>query len=144
MNIWQRRYDLRSLAGLPATLILSAIMLLPGGCATSQGAREMSSVSLDFALIGDMPYDAPQTANFFPNLIAELNAAPLAFVVHDGDIKSGASPCTDEIFEECRQQFATFEHPLIYVFGDNEWTDCMSASTGKTSAGLWAMSSSSA
>lgn len=77
-----------------------------------------------FALIGDTPYDDAQETNYFPNLIAELNAASLAFVVHDGDIKAGAGPCSSELFERRYQQFQTFKHPLVYIPGDNEWTDC--------------------
>lgn len=57
-------------------------------------------------------------------MIEELNAAPLAFVVHDGDIKAGAAPCTDESFRSVLAQFQTIQHPLVYAFGDNEWTDC--------------------
>jgi hypothetical protein len=78
----------------------------------------------EFALIGDVPYNDFDATNSFPNMIAEINEARLAFVVHDGDIKSGSAPCTVESFEQCQRQFQTFKHPLIYVFGDNEWTDC--------------------
>lgn len=106
------------------------VVALGSGCAAPTPSSNRPAQTFDFALIGDMPYDAAQTTNFFPNLIAALNRAPLAFVVHDGDIKSGASPCTDEIFEERRRQFATFEHPLIYILGDNEWTDCAHLTNG--------------
>ncbi|HUR45881.1 MAG TPA: hypothetical protein VMZ27_08420 [Candidatus Saccharimonadales bacterium] len=78
----------------------------------------------DFALIGDTPYTAEQETNLFPNMIAELNAHKLAFVVHDGDIKSGGAPCTDDVFHERFRQFQTFRNPLVYLFGDNEWSDC--------------------
>ena len=43
---------------------------------------------------------------------------------HNGDFKSGSSPCTDALFYQRHGLFQTFKHPLIYVFGDNEWTDC--------------------
>ncbi|MEY2408227.1 MAG: hypothetical protein QOF48_897 [Verrucomicrobiota bacterium] len=78
----------------------------------------------DFALIGDTPYNEAQETNQFPNLIEELNRARLAFIIHDGDIKSGSTPCTDELFERRSRQFATSRHSLIYLFGDNEWSDC--------------------
>src|SRR5215212_7905636 len=63
-----------------------------------------------FALIGDLPYTLADDAKF-PNLIAEINAAELAFVVHDGDFKNdprgtGATrsqSCTDELFGEVRE-----------------------------------------
>jgi len=103
------------------------IALLASGCATWWGHHARP---FDFALIGDVPYTAEQVTNSFPNMIRELNAADLEFVVHDGDIKSGGDPCTDEIFTARLKQFETFRHPLIYVFGDNEWTDCARATNG--------------
>jgi len=94
------------------------------------GASSLSpDLRYDFALIGDVPYDDAQTTNYFPNMIEELNRARLAFVVHDGDIKAGATPCTDAVFERIYAQFQTIRHPLIYLPGDNEWSDCGSVKT---------------
>lgn len=76
-----------------------------------------------FGAFGDTPYSDDEEQRF-PSLIAEMNREPLAFVVHVGDFKSGWSACTDELFELRREQFGWFHHPLIYVPGDNEWTDC--------------------
>jgi hypothetical protein len=45
----------------------------------------------EFGLIGDMPYTDEATTNLYPNLITEIDKAGLAFVVHDGDIKSGTT-----------------------------------------------------
>lgn len=75
-------------------------------------------------MIGDVPYTDAAVTNDFPNLIRELNRASLEFVTHDGDIKAGAAPCTDELFVARLAQFQTIRHPLFYVPGDNEWTDC--------------------
>ena len=87
------------------------------------------NVSFDFALIGDLPYDAEQEAKF-PNIIKEINRSPLAFIVHDGDIKSGSTLCSDEMFGERKALFQQFEHPFILVPGDNEWTDCHRQNNG--------------
>lgn len=84
----------------------------------------------DFGLIGDLPYDAKAETVDFPNLLTDLNRAKLAFVIHDGDIKSGSSPCTDALFQHRFEQFQTSLHPLIYVLGDNEWCDCHRAAAG--------------
>lgn len=46
------------------------------------------------------------------------------FTVHVGDIKSGLAPCTDEAYAKVLEMFGTFDRPLIYTPGDNEWTDC--------------------
>lgn len=110
--------------------MLSFVTLGISGCATQNSATKTpntgraSNGGIQFALIGDMPYDELQATNLFPNLIRELNADNLAFVVHDGDIKAGATPCTDDCFEAVRAQFQTIRHPLVYLFGDNEWSDC--------------------
>jgi hypothetical protein len=89
----------------------------------------LTTPKFDFALIGDLLYNAEEVAKF-PNLIEEINQEKLAFVVHDGDIKSGSSLCTDEVFENRYALFQTFAHPFIYIFGDNEWTDCHRANNG--------------
>lgn len=112
-----------------ALSVLVPLMMLAPGCAFKKAGTERASFSgdgarVEFALIGDVPYDEIQARVYFPNVIAEINASDLAFVVHDGDIKSGSTPCTDESFERVKAQFQTIRHPLIYAFGDNEWTDC--------------------
>lgn len=112
-----------------------SIILVVAGCSStssrSKGRADDGNSLFEFALIGDVPYDEAQTATYFPNMIEELNGASLAFVVHDGDIKAGATPCTDEVFESVRAQFQTIRHPLIYVFGDNEWSDCSKVKTNR-------------
>ena len=70
-----------------------------------------------------MPYSWPQ-ANLLDGMIERINAERLAFVVHVGDITSGAGPCGDEWLEDRRKQFARFRHPFVLLPGDNEWTDC--------------------
>src|SRR5688572_32836877 len=76
--------------------------------------------SFEFALIGDMPYADEAITNSYPNLIRDINRRRLAFVVHNGDIKSASAPCTDEVFRERLADFQSFAHPLFYVHGDNE------------------------
>ncbi len=62
---------------VPATLIVSALALLLGGCATDRAVT--SAPGLDFALIGDMPYDGRQEKEF-DHLMKDIDAADLAFV----------------------------------------------------------------
>jgi hypothetical protein len=73
-------------------------------------------------LWGDAPYTAEQVPSVMA-MIADMNAAGLAFSVFDGDIKGGA-PCADRYYTEALDRFEAFAHPLVYVPGDNEWTDC--------------------
>jgi len=101
------------------------------GCAATQAQKEGGR--FEFALIGDVPYDGRQEKEF-PNVMSEINAADLAFVVHDGDIwwdgqawtekEGGLPPCADETFQDRFRLVQTSRHPFIYVPGDNEWVDC--------------------
>ena len=102
------------------------------GCATGPEDSSALARRFDFALVGDVPYNDEQVTNLFPNMIHELNAADVAFVVHDGDIKSGSMPCDDAVLEDRLRDFQSFQHPLIYLFGDNEWTDCARLTNGFT------------
>lgn len=73
-------------------------------------------------LWGDMPYtadDGPRVAR----IIADMNASDLDFSVFDGDLKGGG-PCADRVYAEARARFDSLVAPLVYVPGDNEWTDC--------------------
>lgn len=83
-----------------------------------------------FGLWGDLPYaqagDHPKVAA----LIEDMNAAPLAFSVFDGDIKDGASRCDDDQYTAAVDRFDQLEAPVVYVPGDNEWTDCHRTSNG--------------
>lgn len=79
--------------------------------------------ALAFALMGDVPYSQPQ-ANLLDGMINRMNAEPLAFVVHVGDITSGQGPCGDDWLEARQRQFARFRPPFVLLPGDNEWTDC--------------------
>lgn len=73
--------------------------------------------------MGDVPYSQSQ-ANLLDAMIERMNAAPIAFVAHVGDITSGQGPCGDEWLEARQRQFARLRHPFVLLPGDNEWTDC--------------------
>lgn len=85
---------------------------------------------VSFGLFGDMPYSAWERAHL-PQLLAEMDQDGLAFVVHDGDIKSGSGQCSDEVFIDILGVFQASKTPLVYVPGDNEWTDCHRRSNGR-------------
>ncbi len=74
-------------------------------------------------LIGDIPYNFEEQRKT-EVLFGQMNGQKLAFVVHVGDIKSGNSPCTDGIFFREKARFENSANPLVYIPGDNEWTDC--------------------
>jgi hypothetical protein len=54
----------------------------------------------------------------------------VAFVVHDGDFKSGSEKCDNRRFLDRKADFEASLHPFILIPGDNEWTDCHRPSNG--------------
>ncbi|HSF07154.1 MAG TPA: hypothetical protein VLG10_15330 [Methylomirabilota bacterium] len=114
-------------------VIASSFMLFLAACATAQGDREGQSGRVEFALIGDVPYNARHEKEF-ANVMKRLNEADLAFVVHNGDFwwdgaawtekAGGFPPCSDEVFQDRLGLAQSSRHPFIFVPGDNEWADC--------------------
>jgi hypothetical protein len=103
---------------------LAAALL--AGCAT---ADEKRPGAWAFGIIGDTPYSETEEAALEP-VIDEINREDLAFVVHIGDIKSGGSRCSDELYQDRKVRFQRIRHPFVLLPGDNEWTDCHRASAG--------------
>ena len=93
-------------------------------------AQAATPRATDLAIIGDIPYGTA-LFNAFPARIGQINADPkVRLVVHLGDIKSGSSRCDASYFDAIRADFDSFEDPLVYTPGDNEWTDCHRANNG--------------
>lgn len=115
-------------AALVALIAASAGTLIQPAVAADNAADNQQGFS--FGVIGDIPYGAAEIAKF-PARIQDINAdSALKFVTHVGDIKNGSSVCSDEYFQHIRAEFDTFEHPLIFTPGDNEWVDCHRANNG--------------
>ena len=103
-------------------------------------APAQAEKKLEFALIGDMPYDAKQRKQFL-NLMNDINALDLAFVVHAGDFAfdgigwkkttKGLPPCSDQTFQDRLSLAQSFKHSFILTPGDNDWTDCHRAKPRK-------------
>jgi len=92
--------------------------VLLAGCAQAQPAPEPS-----FGVLGDAPYTEAEVGRL-DAVIDDMNAQPLEFVVHVGDIGSSSRACTDAWLLERKAQFARIRHRFILVPGDNEWKDC--------------------
>jgi hypothetical protein len=140
-------WKVRSCTELKSVLIVSYVMLFLSSCAAIQGERGIQSPRFEFALIGDMPYDA-RTEKEFANVMREIDVADLAFVVHNGDFwgdgavwtekappelgrqrapfvfVGGLPPCSDETFRDRLRLAQNSNHPFVLVAGDNEWADC--------------------
>ncbi|QJR14391.1 hypothetical protein [Usitatibacter palustris] len=73
--------------------------------------------------MGDTPYSESDEVAF-DAIVDTMNAEPLEFVVHVGDIKSSRAQCTDAIYLDRKARFDRSAHPFILAPGDNEWVDC--------------------
>jgi Calcineurin-like phosphoesterase len=107
---------------MPRTAALLATALL----AAPAIAQEFS-----FVAIGDMPYGQPsEVYPLFEALIQRINELDPALVVHVGDTKSGSTLCSDEVLGDQLGYLNSFEAPVLYTPGDNEWTDCHREAAG--------------
>ena len=107
------------------TIAAIVLMCVLAATACAQAGPE----SFSFGVFGDMPYSRAERPAITA-IIREMGEHPLAFTIHVGDIKSGREPCADDIYTWTRQLFDRSRHPLVYVPGDNEWTDCHRRSNG--------------
>ncbi len=114
------------------TMMRAGVLWLAMAClpAWATGTAPAAPQAVSFGLFGDVPYNAWEREHL-PELLADMAKHPLAFVVHDGDIKSGSSECSDAVMHDMLALFNSSEHPLVYVPGDNEWTDCHRKNNGR-------------
>ena len=114
-------------------IVMSAVVVL-AATATGRGAdREFNDRDDDdhdgrdpyaIGLWGDMPYSTLQATVGVPNLIADMNSQRLAFTIHDGDLKSGSSECTNSVYAQALGYFQALHAPAAFTPGDNDWVDC--------------------
>jgi hypothetical protein len=104
-----------------------AALLLLGGCASTPAP---SASNYSFGLWGDMPYKRADDNKKLPAVLESINKSDIAFSIYDGDIKDGSSKCTDDIYTDALMMFNSMAKPVVYVPGDNEWTDCHRTNNG--------------
>lgn len=85
---------------------------------------------LSFGLWGDMPYVKAGDNTKLPAVLKSINSAKIDFSIFVGDIKDGSSKCTDDVYTNAIQMFDSMSRPVVYIPGDNEWTDCHRLNNG--------------
>jgi hypothetical protein len=92
-------------------------------------ALPLAAQPYTLALFGDTPYSRWEREQL-PAMLADMAQQGAAFAVHAGDIKGGGEVCSDAVYEDILGVFQAAPLPLVYVPGDNEWTDCHRRSNG--------------
>lgn len=114
---------------LAVPLALAPLTLFGGTTFAGGPSTQAEPARFEIGLIADLPYSKENEAAF-PRLMEDLNASPLAFVLHAGDFMSGSTRCDDGIYANRLQLFQESHHPFVFVPGDNDWTDCHRAANG--------------
>jgi len=114
----------RALRGGRYAIAVAIVCAVAYASFADDGEKGNGPASYTIALFGDMPYNALGRSQY-PALLADINASHVAFSVFDGDLKAGADgPCSDSLYTTAIAHFNTLERPLIWLPGDNDWTDC--------------------
>ena len=99
----------------------AGIALASGPTSPGQG---VGPETYTVGLFGDMPYNAQGKADY-PYLLQDIDKSNVAFSIFDGDLKAGGDgPCSDSLYTNALAGFNSLERPLVWVPGDNDWTDC--------------------
>ena len=112
--------------------LAAALGLGLAACAFSADKASASTAvgKYSFGLWGDMPYKKAGDDAKLPAVLQSINASDIAFSLFDGDIKDGSSKCTNDVYTDALKMFASMKKPVVYVPGDNEWTDCHRLNNG--------------
>jgi hypothetical protein len=112
----------RTLAAAAAAAAVFAGLAFAGTGPTTPGGQGPETYTI--GLFGDMPYNTLGRSQY-PNLLADINAANVSFSIFDGDLKAGGDgPCSNQLYATSIAAFNTLRRPLVWVPGDNDWTDC--------------------
>jgi len=102
---------------------LVVLLVALAGCAGGPEFAATPRGAVVIGLIGDTPYSRSDVEQL-DDAIDDMNAAPLSFAAHVGDLGTGAAACEDAWLLARKRQFERIRHPFVLLPGDNEWTDC--------------------
>jgi hypothetical protein len=101
------------------------LLLAAGSFAVAEDkpqAKRQAETLVTFYAMGDVPY-APKEDAILPKQIVEL-PKDAEFVIHVGDIKSGATACDEAVYIKVHGMLSKSTAPVFIIPGDNEWNDC--------------------
>jgi hypothetical protein len=115
----------RAIIGTTMAIVSAAVCVgLATGPDKDRRDDDRDADSYTIGLFGDTPYNALGRQQY-PALLADIDAKHVAFSVFDGDLKSGGDgPCADTLYTTAVDTFNALQRPLVWLPGDNDWTDC--------------------
>ena len=127
------------------SVVALAGALASGALSVAAADPEDSAGSVEIGVFGDIPYGDYGRAKA-PAVLSDMNSHRLDFSVFVGDTKNGKEPCYadahhnnpanptpenavsdaghPDVYKTALGSFNSLRKPVIYVPGDNEWTDC--------------------
>ena len=96
-------------------LLINILFVLPAN---------LLAAPFTFATLGDTQDISDKGQARLNVLIESINQRQPAFVVHIGELKGGGDACGDEYYQRLLRTANQFNNPLVYLPGDNDWTDC--------------------
>jgi hypothetical protein len=120
--VTRKTFHMKLTRPYPVTLILSAFVLIPHITAADDQVQYTATPLITFYAMGDVPYK-PEEDVLLPQQIGDL-PADAEFVIHVGDIKGGAPPCVEGIYQKVSGMLRKSTAPVFIIPGDNEWNDC--------------------
>lgn len=141
MHLSGTRRHTAALSLLAVSAVAGVTLAGTSGSADAHGSHR----SYEIGVFGDMPYGDYGRAHY-PAVLSDMNRDDLAFSVFVGDTKNGSEPCYadphasdpanptpenavadathPDVYRTALAAFNTLRRPVVYVPGDNEWTDC--------------------
>jgi len=121
-----RRLNFEQNSGMNIVLLTAMFLTFVTACVAQNGQAQGHGNGRAYAigLWGDLPYSAVQATVGVTNLIADMNSQELVFTVHDGDLKSGSSVCSDSVYTQGLSYLNSLRAPAAFTPGDNDWVDC--------------------
>lgn len=130
MNRRRRALEAAAACALaPALALAQAAAGAPPQAAARSAPPAAAGGAFAFALIGDLPYNLLEV-RVLEAVFASFDA-DLDFAVHVGDIKASWESCDDALLDRRVALLEASPVPLVYVPGDNEWSDCAGVRAGR-------------
>lgn len=133
MNLRRRVLEAATAAAACALAPARALAQAAGGAtpraAPAAAPPDATSGAFAFALIGDLPYNLLEVRVL--EAVFESFDPDLVFALHVGDIKASWESCDDELLDRRIALLEASPVPLVYVPGDNEWSDCAGVRAGR-------------